>query len=121
MKKLWQRIRDAWYGALPIFLLVGIPTAIGIVIWAISNWNDLPRMANHISTVGNGSLLYGIILILFGIIGAINAAIAFMMWYKAFLELLDRKAKSPFWFWFPIIMVSFSWYALFELINRLAN
>lgn len=121
MKKLWQRIRDAWYGALPILLLVGIPTAVGIVIWVISNWNNLPRMANHISTVGNGSLLYGIILILFGIIGAINAAIAFMMWAKYFLELLNRKAKSLLGFWFPIIVVTFGWYALFELINRLAN
>ena len=124
MKKLWQRIKDAWYGALPILLLVGIPIAIAFVIWVISNWNDLPRIVNHISAVGNGSLLYGVILLLFALIGLINAFAAFMLWFKKFtewLERLDRKGKPGLLLWVIIIVVTFGWYALFELINRLAN
>lgn len=120
MKKLWQRTKDTWYGALPILLMVGIPTAIGIVIWVISNWNDLPRIAKLISTVGNGSLLYGVILLLFALIGLSNAFAAFMLWFKKFtewLERLDRKGKPRFLLWVIIIVVTFGWYALFELIK----
>ena len=117
MKKIWERIKDAWNGALPILLLVGIPTAIGIVVLIISNWNDLQRIANHISTVGKGSLLYGVIIVLFALIGLINASAAFILWLKKFTEWLERKAKSLFWFWFAIIVVTFGWYALFKLIK----
>lgn len=122
MKKIWERIKNAWYRALPILIFVGIPTAIGIVVWVISNWNDLPRIANHISTVGKGSLLYGVIIILFTLIGLINAVAAFMLWFKKFtewLERLDRKGKSRFLLWVIIIVVSFGWYALFKLIKLL--
>ena len=124
MKKIWERIKDAWCGALPIILLFGIPAVIGIVIWVTSNWNDLPRIANHISIVGKGSLLHGIIIFLFALIGLINAFAAFMLWFKKFTEWLgklDRKGKPRFFLWIIIIVVTFGWYALFELINRLAN
>lgn len=71
----------------------------------------------NITELGNGSWVLGILLIVFGLIGLINAFAAFMMWARAFLELLKREAKSPFWFWFSIIVVTFGWYALFELIS----
>ena len=122
MKKIWERINDAWYRALPILLLVGIPTTVGIVVWVISNWNDLPRIAIHISTVGNGSLLYGVIIVLFALIGLINAVAAFMMWFKKiskWLERLDKKGIPHYLFWIIIIVVTFSWYALFKLITIL--
>ena len=74
-----------------------------------------------ISELGNGSWIMGILLIVFGLIGLINAFAAFVMWVKYFLERLNRKANSYIGFWLPIIVVSFGWYALFELITRLAN
>ena len=74
-----------------------------------------------ISELGNGSWITGILLIVFGLIGLINAFAAFMMWAKYFLELLNRKATSSIGFWLPIIVVTFGWYALFELIIRLTN
>lgn len=75
----------------------------------------------NIAELGGGSWVLGILLIVFALIGLVNAFIAFMMWAKAFLELLNRKAKSYFWFWFAVIVVTFGWYALFELISKLAN
>ena len=72
-----------------------------------------------ISELGGGSWVLGILLIVFGLIGLINAFAAFMLWIKAFLELLNRKAKSYFWFWFSIIIVTFGWYALFKFIAML--
>lgn len=72
-----------------------------------------------IAELGNGSWIMGILLIVFGIIGLINAVAAFMLWFKAFAEWLERKAASRFWFWFAIIIVTFGWYALFELIKLL--
>ena len=69
--------------------------------------------------LGSGSLAMGILLLLFGLIGLINAFAAFMMWFKAFIEWLDKKAKSLFWFWFAIIIVTFGWYALFKIIKML--
>ena len=73
----------------------------------------------NISELGSGSWIRGILFIVFGLIGLINAFAAFMMWAKYFLELLNRKAKSRFWFCFPIIVVTFGWYALFKLIKLL--
>ena len=72
-----------------------------------------------IAELGNGSWLMGILLILFGLIGLINAFAAFMMWFKAFSEWLERKAKSHFWFWLAIIIVTFGWYAIFKIIKTL--
>ena len=72
-----------------------------------------------IAELGNGSWIMGILLILFGMIGLINAFAAFMLWFKAFLEWLNRKAKSSIWFWVLIIVVTFGWYALFKLIKIL--
>ena len=72
-----------------------------------------------ISELGNGSWLLGILLIAFGLIGLVNAFAAFMMWFKKFTELLERKAKSRFWFCFYLIIVTFGWYALFKLIKIL--
>jgi sulfite exporter TauE/SafE len=72
-----------------------------------------------IAELGNGSWIMGILLILFGIIGLINAFAALIMWLKAFTEWLDKKATSRFWFCFAIIIVTFGWYALFKLIKLL--
>lgn len=72
-----------------------------------------------IAELGNGSLIIGILLIVFGLIGLINAFTAFMMWLNAFLQLLNKKAKTRFVFWFVIIVVTFGWYALFEILKKL--
>ena len=72
-----------------------------------------------IAEFGNGSWIMSILLIVFGLIGLINAVAAFMMWAKYFLELLNRKAKSSIGFWLPIIVVTFGWYALFKIIQML--
>ena len=70
-----------------------------------------------IAELGNGSWMMGVIFIVFALIGLINAFAAFMMWAKYFLELLNRKATSYFWFCFYLIIVTFGWYALFKLIK----
>lgn len=72
-----------------------------------------------LSELGGGSWVVGILLIVFGLIGAINAFAAFMMWAKAFLELLNRKAKSRFTFWLPIIVVTFGWHALIKILSKI--
>ena len=72
-----------------------------------------------IAEFGNGSWIIGILLILFALIGLINAFAAFLLWAKAFFEWLNRKAKSYIWFWLLIIVVTFGWYALFKLIKIL--
>ena len=72
-----------------------------------------------IAELGNGSWIIGILFIVFGFIGLINAFAAFMMWANAFFELLNRKAKSRFGFCIVIIVVTFSWYAFFEILKKL--
>ena len=75
-----------------------------------------------IAELGNGSLIVGSFLIVFGIVGLINAFAAFMMWFKKFsewLERLDRKGKPHFLIWIIIIAVTFGWYALFKIITML--
>lgn len=73
----------------------------------------------RILELGGGSWIVGILLIVFGLIGLINAFAAFVMWFRAFTEWLDRKVKSRFWFCFTIIAATFGWYALFKLIKLL--
>lgn len=119
MKKFWERLKNAWYGILPLLLLLGIPLALTAAVWLVSNWNDMPRILGNITAIGNGSLLFGVILVLFALIGLVNAFAAFMMWAKVFFNLLERKAKSLFVFWFFTIVVTFGWYALFEIIKKL--
>ena len=72
-----------------------------------------------IAELGGGSWVMGILLLIFGLIGLINAYAAFVMWAKAFLGLLERKTKSSFWFWFSIIVVTFGWYALFKILTKI--
>ena len=72
-----------------------------------------------ISELGNGSFICGVIFLLFALIGLVNAFAAFMMWLNAFLKLLNKKAKSLFVFWSVIIIVTFGWYALFEVIKKI--
>ena len=72
-----------------------------------------------IADLGNGSWFLGILLLAFGIIGIINAFIAFMMWFRSFTEWMEKKIKSPVVFWFLIVVVTFGWYALFKLIKVL--
>ena len=74
-----------------------------------------------LTELGNGSWILGILMVVFSFIGLINVFAAFMMWLKEFLNILNQKAKSYFWFWFTIIVVTFGWYALFELIIKLAH
>lgn len=119
MKKWFEHLKETWYGVLPLLLLVGVPIAVCIVIWAICNRDDIPMMISCVSDIGNGSLIYGVILALFSLIGLINAVAAFMMWFRAFTEWFGRKAKSRFWFCFALIVVTFGWYALFKLIKLL--
>ena len=122
MKKWFERLKEALCGILPLFILFGIPTVVAIVLWAIWNWDDIPVILSRISVIGNGSLIYGVILTLFGLIGLVNAFAAFIMWFKAFtewMEKLDRKKKPRFLLWIIVIVVTFGWYALFELIKLL--
>ena len=59
-----------------------------------------------ISDLGNGSWILGTLLLIFAIIGLINAFVAFIMWFRAFTEWLTNKSKSPFLFWCFIIVVT---------------
>ena len=79
MKKFLEKLKEAWYGALPILLLVGGPLALAVVVLLICIWNDIPKILSHITDLGNGSLLYGALLILFGIVGIINISVS--VWF----------------------------------------
>lgn len=75
-----------------------------------------------IAKLGNGSWIMGILLIVFGLVGLINAFAASMMWLKAFtewLERLDRKGKPRFLLWIIIAVVTVGWLAIFEIIKPL--
>ena len=120
MKRWFERLKEALCGVLPLLILLGAPIFVAIVIWVICNWDDIPVILNRIFDIGNGSLIIGILLLLFGLIGLINASAAFIMWFKAFtewLEKLDRKEKPRFLLWIIVIVVTFGWYALFKLIK----
>lgn len=75
-----------------------------------------------LADLGNGSWILGILLLIFALIGLVNAFAAFMMWFKAFtewLERLDKKEKPHFLLWIIVIAVTVGWYALFKFIRLL--
>lgn len=111
-----NKLKELWYGVLPFLLLLGIPIGICIVIFLINILPDMPKIYERISELGNGSFIYGIILLLFAMIGLINAVIACIMWLKRITEILERKACSAFWFWFAIFVVTIGWYAFSKLL-----
>lgn len=119
MKNAWDKFKEAICGVIPLLILFGIPTAIPIAIGIVSIWDDMPQILNRITYLGNGSLVTGILLLLLGLVGLIVAFSAFMLWAKYFLEYLNKKAKSKFWFWFPIVISTFGLYALFKIITKL--
>lgn len=122
MKKLWEKIKEVWYGALPILLLVGGPLAIAVAAFLIGYWNDIPKILSHITDIGNGSLLYGAFLILFGLVGLVNVVIAYWMWFNALTKWLDRlqkNGKPQFLLWIIVIIIVCGWVALSELIKLL--
>lgn len=75
-----------------------------------------------IADLGNGSWVLGILLLIFALIGLVNAFAAFMMWFKAFtewLERLEKKGRPHFLLWIIIIVTVFGWLALFKTIKPL--
>lgn len=121
MRNLWDRIKESFCGILPFFLLFGIPAILACFIWILTNWNEVHRVIDFIYALGNGSLAFGVILLLFGILGFVNAFAAVMLWLKHFLKWLNKGSKSRVWFWFLVIVATLGWAALFKIISQLAN
>ena len=60
LKKVISKIVDAWYGFLPIFVLLGIPCIICVII----GWEHIVQLFNMLTITGNGSFLLGSVITL---------------------------------------------------------
>lgn len=94
MKKFGEKLKDVCYGALPILLLAGVPLAIAVAAFLIGYWNDIPKILSHITDMGNGSLLYGAFLILFGFVGLANIAVSVWITAHKIDDYLTRNQKK---------------------------
>lgn len=94
MKKFWEKLKEVCYGALPVLLLAGVPLAIAVVAFLIGYWNDIPKILSHITDMGNGSLLYGAFLILFGFVGLINISVSVWLTMHKIMDYLKENKKK---------------------------
>lgn len=119
MKNFFNRLKEAIYSSLPLMLGIGIPTLLAVGFLLAFNWKDIPLILSKVSYIGGGSLIYGIILCIFGFIGFLNAFGAAILWFKYVTEYLESKAKSEFGFVFPLIISSLGYIAMIIIIRRL--
>lgn len=117
MKKLWGRIKEAWFGALPFVILLGIPTVIALGVGLISIWDDIPTILNNLNGISKGPLIYDIILCVFAVIGAFNCIIGFYLTIDKLVKKIDNEGLSPCWFYIYIIVGSLGIYALISILK----
>ena len=118
MKKIGEKLKEAWYGALPILLLVGVPLTIAVAAFLIGYWNDIPKILSHIADMGNGSLLYGAFLILFGVVGLTNIAVSVWITAHKIDDYLTRNQKKSTPLIIFLVVTVLGVYAAAELLRK---
>ena len=99
LRKISNKIKDTWYGILPYLIFLGAPTAICIII----GWDKIVGLYNALILAGNGSLILGVVILIFKLIGAINLLVGFILTLEAISKKLSRK-----WLYIYIIATSLS-------------
>lgn len=106
-KRLKEKISEAWYAALPLLILIGIPLLICLIIVGIKIYPEIPVIIMKLTNYGDGSLFTGIlkaigvfILFIFAGIWALNTFYA----YGAAIEKFDETGLSYKWFVIFIIV-----------------
>lgn len=107
MKKLIERLKEIWYGALPWLLLIGAPTIICIII----SWKKVLQLLTRLDEI-YGSWFWGIILNLFASIAVFNLGVGFLLTLEKISEKLNAK-----WFYAYIIITSLGIFALTEVLH----
>lgn len=88
MKKFFGKLKDLFYGALPILILFGIPTVIALAIFIIFNWDNL-KMLSFVDIIG----------IIFGTIGVFNISVGILLAVK---KMIEKKLKA---YWIVIYII----------------
>lgn len=107
MKKLFDRLKEAWYGILPWILLVGVPSLFCIVLAIVFNWKDIIQLLNRFDEIF-GSRFLGIILSLGSTIASLNIAIGFLLT----LEKITKNFSSK-WVYTYIIITALGFLSLY--------
>lgn len=107
MKKLFDRLKEAWYGMLPWILLIGVPSMFGIVLAIVFNWENIIQLLNRFDEIF-GSKILGIILSLGSTIASLNIAIGFFLT----LEKITKKFSSK-WVYTYIIITALAFLSLY--------
>lgn len=118
MKKFFDKLTESLCGA-AVYLLLCSPILIAVVLFFVFNWEHMPVILSKIAYFGDGSLFWGILICLFGIIGLINTVAAFYMWLHAVAGWMEKKLKSYFLFVILIVIATIGFDALFEIIKKL--
>ena len=96
LKKIFRKLSNAWYGILPFLLLVGIPITICVAI----RWKHIPKTIGVLSDIGGGSLLFGILLIVFSAAGFVGIAYAVIN----AVETIGKKLGRKWAIWYSIVI-----------------
>lgn len=87
IKKISNRLKEGWYGALPYLVLLGIPTILCIII----GWKKIIAAVTGITDLGNGSFLLGMLLFLSILLVIFNLSVAFLIAIKNISEKTSKK------------------------------
>lgn len=103
LKKIYNKVADAFCGILPIIILIGIPISICIAI----RWKHIPQTIGVLTELGGGSWLLGILFIIFSAAGLLCIGYAVIN----AIEVIWKKSGSK-WAILYIIVVSLGIIAL---------
>lgn len=106
MKKLWEQLKELWYGMLPWILLIGVP----IILCIIIAWKDILKLLTGLDEL-YGSWLWGVILCLGAIIAVFNIGVGLILTLEKISEKLNSK-----WFYAYIIVMAFGIFALTKVL-----
>ncbi|MBR5594035.1 MAG: hypothetical protein IKW46_08185 [Bacteroidaceae bacterium] len=106
MKKLFERLKELYYGMLPWLLLIGVPIILCILIGIVFAGEEILQALTQLDKT-YGSWLWGIILYLFGGVALFNLFIGFILTIEKISKKLSEK-----WIYIFIIVTAFGIFAL---------
>lgn len=100
MKKFLEKFKERFYGALPVLILLGIPTAISLILFVIMYWDNIKDLS-----------FMNIVTALFAAIGAFNIGIGILLTVS---KIIDKKLKT-YWIYVYLILTAIGIVALKEI------
>lgn len=115
MKKLFGPLKEVLYGILPWVLLIGVPIILCVLIAIVFAGEEMLRCLTLLNEI-YGNWLWGIILVLLGVVALFNLSVGFILT----IEKISKKLSGK-WIYIYIIVTALGIFALTILVKGAIN